>query len=68
MATVRGDWDLVERALMVRWPRDRDGWREIERLALLEADGARNNLRRILDRLGLIAETARQGNRSGNEQ
>jgi hypothetical protein len=68
MTTARGDRDLEERALVARWPRDRDGWREIERLALLEADGARNNPRRILDRLGLIAETARQGDRSGNEQ
>src|SRR5512135_3727024 len=65
MATARGDWDLEEWAWMARWPRDRDEWRELERLALLEADGARNNPRQILDRLGLIAETARQGDRPG---
>jgi hypothetical protein len=68
MATTREDWDLEEWALMVRWPRDRDGWREFERLALLrEVDGTRNDPRWMLARLGLVAETARQGDRAGYE-
>jgi hypothetical protein len=68
MTTARGDWDLEEWALMVHWPRDRDGWRELERPALLrEADGSRNDLRQILERLGLVAEPARQEDRPGNE-
>jgi hypothetical protein len=67
MATARGDGDLEKWALMVRWTRDRDGWRELERLALLEADGSRKDPRQILERLGLVAETARQGDRPGNE-
>jgi hypothetical protein len=54
--------------LMVRWTRDRDGWRELERPALLrEADGSRNDPRQILARLGLGAEPARQGDHPGNE-
>ena len=65
MATARGDWDLEKWALMVRWTRDRDGWRELERLALLEADGSRNDPRQILARLGLIAEPARQRDHPG---
>ena len=52
---------------MVHWPRDRDGWRELERLALLEADESRNDPRQTLERLGLVAETARQRDRPGNE-
>jgi hypothetical protein len=68
MATAREGWDLEEWALMVRRPRDRDGWRELERLALLrEVDGTRNDPRRVLARLGLVAEAARQGDRAGPE-
>jgi hypothetical protein len=53
---------------MVRRPWDRDGWRELERLALSrEVDGTRKDPRRILARLGLVAETARQGDRAGSE-
>jgi hypothetical protein len=53
---------------MVHWSRDRDGWRELERLALLrEVDGTRKDPRQILARLGLVAETVRQGDRAGYE-
>jgi hypothetical protein len=53
---------------MVHWPRGRGGWRELERLALLrEVDGTRNDPRRILARLGLVAEAARQGDRASSE-
>ena len=67
MATARGERDLEKWALMVRWTRDCDGWRELERLALLEADESRNDPRQTLERLGLVAETARQRDRPGNE-
>ena len=67
MATARGERDLEKWALMVRWTRDCDGWRELERLALLEADESRNNPRQTLERLGLVAETARQRERPDNE-
>ena len=67
IATARGDWDLEKWALMVRWTRDRDGWRELERLALLEADESRKDPRQILEWIGLVAETARQRDRLGNE-
>jgi hypothetical protein len=56
MATAREHGDLEKRALMARWTRDCDGWRELERLALIEADESRNDPRQILARLGLVAE------------
>ena len=65
MATARGEGDLEKWALMVRWTRDCGDWRELERLALLEADESRNDPRQILARLGLVAEPARQREHPG---
>lgn len=66
MATAEEDRNLEKWALMVRWTRDCDGWRELERLALLEADEGRTDPRQILARLGLVAEPAWQRERPGD--
>lgn len=52
---------------MVRWSRDRDGWRGLERLALREADETRRDPRQILGQLGLVAEPERPGDRRHHE-
>ncbi len=65
MATAREDGDLEKWALMVRWTRDCDDWRELERLALIEADESQNDPRQMLARLGLGDEPARQREHPG---
>jgi hypothetical protein len=59
MATARGNRDLERWALLVRWSRDRGGWRALERLALRETDGTWEDPRQILGQLGLVTKAAR---------